>query len=1089
MNKNTKALFEIYSSIKKKLQALKKRIKSLKSEILKAYLILINDHIFINFLNDGYVNINDPKFKHFLDLLKTYKFSLETYSDFGLVFAREKGLINKLNNPIFRLFLLFKNEEKINIALNSFYESEEFVNLSNRLDLVLHSNLTYDESDTLEDYYSIVVELRKKMKKDYNNSVYGQLAKKIRALNYTRERIEEKSSHFSNELKQEVVNKRYELTNLSLKHISITKITNKEKWLNAFRSLGCKNAYSVCMLRPSRLLTVYGIGEKTVDKIARTVEAFYQKEYDKHVVVINKDEPGLVNIKILTVIYKIIEINNYFYQSKQEKDLLIILQRRLENLRKYEDFSLWPFLDIDEREKSQRDFIEIKNEITAIGDKQTKAITAIDMKNIAPQFLWDDFSRRPIEYIKTLERSNKNGGSQVAEYNKDGQYTFNELGFNQQNSSNQYLLEVIAKQKFNLDGMKTSLRPYQIWGLKYILHQKRTILGDEMGLGKTVEAIAAMTALSNKGEKHFVVVCPAAVLINWCREVKKHSSLDVIKIHYDYTSEDFNKWEKEGGVLITTYSTLNKIRHHFKRKISMLTVDEAHYVKHSTTERHKRIKSLTLISNYILFMTGTVLENKVLEMINLIDMLDKNLALELTELLTNGNSITFFYEKVASIYIRRKRKDVASELPDLIENEEWCQLTETDRNDYYKSIINKDFFAARRVSWNHGVINESSKAQRLLELLQIAIEEERKVLIFSFFLDTIDKIKELLKDKCLTPITGKISSIQRQKIIDEFNESKPGTVLCCQINSGGIGLNIQSASMVIICEPQYKPSTENQAISRSYRMGQTRNVLVYRLLNEGTLDELLLEKLKSKQKEFDVYADKSKYAAEVQDISDSEIKSMFDREYEKISKLQIDTKQNSHVVSKDYLSLLNLSYEKLVDVLKRKYGTPKGSYFLTETCKSTNNSIKRTSEGLFIHHIDEDKKIDLSSSQRAVLAPFEYQLPERLVYCDLLEHLILHIKIIEKGNIIQNGEMLGVGGVSLITRQINDCYSGMVFQLPYMNAVRNAIAGAYTQYVKILKYLLRLPDYGNFKSIINYDSLVLKTDSERFEKLYNDIIN
>ena len=166
---------------------------------------------------------------------------------------------------------------------------------------------------------------------------------------------------------------------------------------------------------------------------------------------------------------------------------------------------------------------------------------------------------------------------------------------------------------------------------------------------------------------------------------------------------------------------------------------------------------------------------------------------------------------------------------------------------YEDSVLAKSFMEARRVSWNVPDLHQSSKAKRLLELLEEAKEDGRKVLIFSFFLDTIHRIAELLGSQCLSSIYGAISPIRRQQIIDEFDQAPAGTVLIAQIQSGGTGLNIQSASVVVICEPQLKPSIENQAISRAYRMGQTRNVLVYRLLCEDTVDERMTNLLEEKQ--------------------------------------------------------------------------------------------------------------------------------------------------------------------------------------------------------------------------------------------------
>ena len=111
---------------------------------------------------------------------------------------------------------------------------------------------------------------------------------------------------------------------------------------------------------------------------------------------------------------------------------------------------------------------------------------------------------------------------------------------------------------------------------------------------------------------------------------------------------------------------------------------------------------------------------------------------------------------------------------------------------------------------------------------------------------------------------------RRQEIIDSFDKAPAGSVLLAQIQSGGTGLNIQSASVVVICEPQFKPSIENQAISRAYRMGQARNVLVYRLLCVNTIDEKITELLEHKQDIFNAFADKS-VAAEQNEIQNVEV--------------------------------------------------------------------------------------------------------------------------------------------------------------------------------------------------------------------------
>lgn len=255
-------------------------------------------------------------------------------------------------------------------------------------------------------------------------------------------------------------------------------------------------------------------------------------------------------------------------------------------------------------------------------------------------------------------------------------------------------------------------------------------------------------------------------------------------------------------------------------------------------------------------MTGTALENRVEEMITLIAILQPEIAKQIKRL-SFMSTAESFKEKIAPVYYRRKRVDVLTELPELVESDEWCNMTAEEEKIYEDAILGKRFADARRVSWNINDIANSSKANRLLEILEEAEEENRKVIVFSFFLDTLQKVCDLLKDKCVGPINGSVSPQRRQEIIDEFTNSPNGSVLVAQIQSGGTGLNIQCASIVVICEPQFKPSIENQAISRAYRMGQARNVLVYRLLCEDSIDEKLSKLLDKKQLIFDTFADES----------------------------------------------------------------------------------------------------------------------------------------------------------------------------------------------------------------------------------------
>ena len=418
------------------------------------------------------------------------------------------------------------------------------------------------------------------------------------------------------------------------------------------------------------------------------------------------------------------------------------------------------------------------------------------------------------------------------------------------------LARAIQDQDFFPNGLKAELYKYQVMGVKYILHQERVLLGDEMGLGKTVQAIAAMVSLRNTGVTHFLVVCPASVIQNWVREITKHSRLRPIMIYGSSRRQALSTWKKQGGVAVTNYETTDHIELDKAFRFGMLVVDEAHYIKNPEARRSVNVRELCAHTNRLLFMTGTALENKVEEMITLIGVLQPKIAAQASAKAFMATAPQF-REMVAPVYYRRKKEDVLDQLPPKQEKEEWCTLGAQEEYIYERSVLERNYAAARQVSWNVDDLRFSSKAKRLLELVEEAQSNGRKILIFTFFLETARKVSELMGGSCVGVINGSVNPNARQRIIDEFDNSPPGSVLVCQIQSGGTGLNIQAASVVIICEPQLKPSIENQAIGRSYRMNQKKPVFVHRLLCTNSVDEKIMDMLAEKQKVFDAFADKS----------------------------------------------------------------------------------------------------------------------------------------------------------------------------------------------------------------------------------------
>ena len=398
-----------------------------------------------------------------------------------------------------------------------------------------------------------------------------------------------------------------------------------------------------------------------------------------------------------------------------------------------------------------------------------------------------------------------------------------------------------------------------------------------MGLGKTIQAIAVMNHLHHKGHRYFLVICPAGLLLNWKREIEKLTDMQAYMLHGIGIS-DFEIWKSDGGIAIVNYEGLDKIIFEKDFPLDMVVVDEAHFVKNKEAQRTRNTVRMIEQAEYALYMTGTAIENNVDEMCYLLECLNPSIAIEVKDMKYLAKA-DLFRKKIAPVYLRRKRTDVLMELPELTIHDEWCMMNEEEIVSYRKAVESGNFMAMRRVSWDS--LN-STKAERMVELCLQALSEGRKVVIFSYFLETLSFVTDLLLGKSLPIISGKLSLEKRQEILKQFDEPI-ARVLPMQIHAGGIGLNIQTAEIVILCEPQLKPSDEMQAISRVYRMGQINHVFVYRLLSANTIDEALVKRLHEKQNIFNQFADESEISDQLEQLKEDDVQTLIQSERKKLN--------------------------------------------------------------------------------------------------------------------------------------------------------------------------------------------------------------
>ncbi|MGD1222723.1 DEAD/DEAH box helicase [Streptomyces krungchingensis] len=496
---------------------------------------------------------------------------------------------------------------------------------------------------------------------------------------------------------------------------------------------------------------------------------------------------------------------------------------------------------------------------------------------------WVDFELRSTEYYSQLaEISDRPGGAGDVEAAE---------GFLPSE-----IAERVHAQPLDDTHRRVSLRGYQSFGARFALAQRRVVLGDEMGLGKTVQAVAALAHLAGRGDSHFLVVCPASVLINWTREIRARSTLRALPVHGADRQDAYAEWRETGGVAITTYDVLHTLPAPDGAAPGMLVVDEAHYVKNPDTRRSRAVAAWTGRCDRVLFLTGTPMENRVEEFRTLVRHLRPELLPEI-----HGSSAAAgphaFRRSVAPAYLRRNQQDVLTELPALLHVDEWEEFSAADRRAYREAVEAGNFMAMRRAAYVDA--ERSAKLQRLRELVSEAAGNGLKVVVFSYFRDVLATVRQALEEgadatpeesgpdsvagsaasgggpgreadggRVFGPVTGSVPAARRQRLVDEFAATDGHAVLLCQIEAGGVGLNLQAASVVVLCEPQVKPTLEHQAVARAHRMGQVRSVQVHRLLAADSVDDRLLHILRDKDRLFDAYARRSDTAEATPDAID-----------------------------------------------------------------------------------------------------------------------------------------------------------------------------------------------------------------------------
>lgn len=463
--------------------------------------------------------------------------------------------------------------------------------------------------------------------------------------------------------------------------------------------------------------------------------------------------------------------------------------------------------------------------------------------------------------------------------------------FDMVTSSDKNLLTDLKKKGFTLP-----LKQYQETGTEWMLKIHHMglggILADDMGLGKTIQAIGFLEGLRMQEESEFVlIVVPTSLVFNWKSEIQKFApSLEVEIFEAKNKSKYAKEWKvSPPKILLITYGLMAEhedflIEFHWKTII----FDEAQNLKNLKSQRTGAARKLKAQS--IFCLTGTPMENHFGEFYSLIDLCvpgalenysDFMKSFNLKKIDTANEEIAFLKNKIVPLVLRRLKKDVLVELPEKVEstilipfekkqkeiyrniaiswNDKVKSIIETGKNQNTQLQMLTALLRLRQVCSHPKTIenfvyeNIPPKFELLLNMLEELYERNESILIFSNFLSTLFEIENLCKQKNYSTsiMHGGLSSKDRQKMLTKFNERDGASILIMTLKTGGVGLNLTKANYIFHIEPWWNPASENQATDRAHRMGQTKNVQVYRYIMKDSVEEKIQELKAIKGRAFD----------------------------------------------------------------------------------------------------------------------------------------------------------------------------------------------------------------------------------------------
>lgn len=443
------------------------------------------------------------------------------------------------------------------------------------------------------------------------------------------------------------------------------------------------------------------------------------------------------------------------------------------------------------------------------------------------------------------------------------------------------------------EDLRANLRPYQLRGYRWLYHNNRIGLGsvvaDDMGLGKTVQVIALLLQLKHEGvvgpKRPALAVVPSSVVTNWRREVERFAPNLTARIYHGTA----RTVPEDADLVITTYALVRIDESALtERRWSVAIIDEAQMIKNSASAQAKAVKSIRGKAGFAVALTGTPVENRLLDYWSIVDYCVKGYLGSRSsfkeryaapiERFRDREALDRFRRLTAPLTLRRVKTDpaVIADLPEKIVVDRYPALTD-EQVGVYEAFVGgiDEMMSGLEGSRRNGIVFKlmtglkqicchprlylkrgsgdaslSGKAMLLVQLLSSIVSAGEKALVFTQFAQMgellVDIVEGALGERPLF-LHGATTRNKRDEMVDAFQASPEHRVMILSIKAGGVGLNLTAATHVVHYDLWWNPAVENQATDRAFRIGQKRNVTVHRLITKGTFEEKINDILTAKQ--------------------------------------------------------------------------------------------------------------------------------------------------------------------------------------------------------------------------------------------------